>query len=709
MPAESNSRASRPRESRLGFLFPILVVMSVVVMIVPLPPLVLDLLLACNMTLAVVVLLTAIQVRKPLEFSVFPVLLLGTTLSRLMLNIASTRLILSRGATHQLDAAGGIIQAFGEFVAGGNLVVGLVLFAILIAIQFLVITKGATRVSEVAARFTLDGLPGKQLSIDADLNSGQIDQDEAHRRRDELSRQADFHGAMDGASKFVRGDALAGIVITFVNIIAGLYIGVVQNGMPLGEAANVFAVLTIGDGLVSQIPAFLIALAAGFLVTRTSSDSNLSHDAAGQLIQSPQALTLSGVLLLVLSFTGLPAGPLMFLAAGCLLMGFFHSRPLPEPSGEANAEQPAQSSRASESAAPNSFDRLHVEPLELVLGIGLLRLTRDESNGLLGRLAQMRREIAEELGLIVPGVRIRDDLALPRNAYRIRLRGVEIAHGTAYPDGLLALETARTTGQIPGIELPSHAAMPTAKWIEQSQEDTARELGYRVVEPSTAIAIRFGEILREHAAELLTRQHVHELIDRQKSRSPRTIEELVPGVLSPGQIHQVLKHLLRERVPIRDLETILQVMSDGVARSVSASELAETVRVALGGLICQQYRENTLALHAIAFSPEVEQQLADSIRDRDDVPMLQLSELQTHDLLARLEDECDRMIAGGYQPVVLCGGRLRAALKLLTERKLPRLAVLSRQEITRETRVELFVELDQLVAEPTAYWNTATA
>ncbi|HUG20092.1 MAG TPA: FHIPEP family type III secretion protein, partial [Planctomycetaceae bacterium] len=248
-----------------------------------------------------------------------------------------------------------------------------------------------------------------------------------------------------------------------------------------------------------------------------------------------------------------------------------------------------------------------------------------------------------------------------------------------------------------------------AKWIEQSQEQTARELGYRVVEPSTAIAIRFGEILREHAGELLTRQHVHELIDRQKSRSPRTIEELVPRVLSPGLIHQVLKHLLRERVPIRDLETILQVMSDGVSRSVSASELAETVRIALGGLICQQYRGATLALHAIVFSPEVEQQLAESIRERDDVPLLQLSELQTHDLLARLEDECDRMIAGGHQPVVLCGGRLRAALKLLTERKLPRLAVLSRQEITRETRVELFVELDQLVSEPTAYWNTATA
>jgi flagellar biosynthesis protein FlhA len=709
MPADSNSRASRSWESRLGILFPVVVMLSVVVLVVPLRPLALDLLLACNITLAVVILLTAIRVSKPLEFSVFPVLLLGTTLFRLVLNIASTRLILSRGATHQFDAAGGIIQAFGEFVAGGNLVVGLVLFAILVAIQFLVITKGATRISEVAARFTLDGLPGKQLAIDADLNSGQIDHAEAHRRRDELSRQADFHGAMDGASKFVRGDALAGIVITFVNLIAGLYIGLVQHGLPLDQAAGIFAVLTIGDGLVSQIPAFLIALAAGFLVTRTTSESNLSQDAAGQLIQSPSALIFSGVLLLILSLTGLPGPPLLLLAAGCLGMGYLLSRPVPPPSADATPADDSASG-ASLRDTPNPLDRLHVEPLELILGIGLLRLTRDEEHGLLSRIAQMRRDIAQELGLIVPSVRIRDDLTLPRNAYRIRLRGVEIAHGTAYPDGLLALETPRLTGRIPGIELASRSSASAAKWIERKQEEAARAMGYRVVEPAAAIAIRFGEILREHADLLLTRQQVHELLDRLRLRSPRMIEELVPHVLAPGLIQQVLKHLLRERVPIRDLETILQVLSDGITRQSSPWELTETVRAALGGLICQQYREHSLALHAITFTPRFEHVLRTAIRGTDDGPILQLPERDRSELVERLETECNRMIAEGNHPLLLCESGLRVAVKRLIEPHLPRVAVLGREEISRETIIRNFVELEHgPVSEPVAYRSPAAA
>lgn len=695
MPSVESSHAQPFRLERLGVLFPILIIMAIGLLVIPIPTALMDLLLVGNMAAAVMILLTAIHVRRPLDFSVFPVLLLGTTLTRLVLNIASTRLILTHGATERLNAAGGMIRSFGDFVAGGNLVIGMVIFMILVIIQFLVITRGASRISEVAARFTLDGLPGKQLAIDADLNSGLIDQVEAHRRREELSQQADFYGAMDGAGKFVTGDALAGMAITAVNIIGGLYIGLVQNSMNLGEAAEIFTTLTIGDGLVSQIPAFLIALSTGFLITRSSSDSNLSQDAMSQMLQSPAALMLSGILLAGLAFTGLPKLPLLALSVGCFLMGSLvkskseetQTSAKPEATSaprENNTSQPA----ATSSRKPDLLGRLHVEPLELSLGLGLLRLTKESDGQLLKSLTNLRQQIARELGLIVPSVQIRDDLLLDRYEYRIRLKGVEIARGTAYPDGFLALETPQTSQQIAGIELNTGSRLLRAKWIEDHQAETARSFGYRVVDASTALMIHFQEVVHEHASELLTRQQVHELLDRLKQKAPRMVEELVPQVVSTVQIHQVLSRLLQERVPIRDLETILQIMGDHGSHVSSTVQLAERVRRGLAGTISEQYRNDDLTLTAIEFEPSLEAELCEQTFWEDEAPVLQLTYDLRESLLNELKVTIEQMIVDGHPPLLLCENHLRPAFKQFTLRNLPRLTVLARQEISRSTQVK---------------------
>lgn len=686
MPAVSAPGAGRHWSSRLGWLFPLTIVLSIVVMLAPLSAIVLDLLLACNVTLGVLILLTAIQVARPLEFSVFPSLLLGTTLMRLVLNIASTRLILSRGGTHGLDAAGDIIRAFGNFVAQGNLVIGLVIFAILIAIQFLVITKGATRISEVAARFMLDGLPGKQLAIDADLNAGLIDSAEAGRRRQDLSEQADFYGAMDGASKFVRGDALAGLAITFINLVGGLYVGVVQHGRSPGDAAAIFTTLTIGDGLVSQLPALLIALAAGFLITRRSSASDLSGDVARQLIRHPAVLFFSGFFLLAMSFTGLPAVPLLCLSGGCLFVGV-----LLKNDQTAAAAPPATNavSAPPQSEKADPFERLHVEPLELELGFGLLKLTRPETGDLLNRVTRLRQDLAEELGLILPSVRIRDQLQLNRHEYRIRIRGVEVAQGAAWPEGWLALETAATTGQIPGLELSTGAALPRAKWISGDRADEARTLGYRVVEPVTAIVIHLAEIVREHAETLLTRQHVHDLLDRLRHRSPRLVDDLTFDERAIGTLHEVLDRLLSERVPIRDLETIVETIADRGARGLESGALTERTRRALSGTICQQYRDASRVLRAIALAADWEQVLLRATQRG----AAGLTRVDADGLTTAIEQQAERLIAAGSPAVVVCDARIRAAVRAAIHARLPRVAVLSRDEVSRSTQLEPFALL----------------
>ncbi|MBW3539961.1 MAG: flagellar biosynthesis protein FlhA [Planctomycetes bacterium] len=670
-----------------GLIFPVLIISSVLVLVAPLPPLMLDLLLASNVTAAVIILLTTIYVLRPLDFSVFPALLLGTTLARLVLNVASTRLILTGGATEGTRAAGGVIEAFGHFVSGENIVIGVVIFAILIAIQFLVITKGATRISEVAARFALDGMPGKQMAIDADLNAGLITQEDARRRREEITQQADFYGAMDGASKFVRGDAIASIVITLINIVGGLYIGMAESGMTFADAVKVFTTLTIGDGLVTQVPAFLISLAAGLIVTRTSSDSNLPREVVGQLFRHPEALLLSSGFLAALALTGLPMLPMLSLGGGCAVSGWLLLRTR---RAAVRVEQRKKTDlKSAEKREPKPEDNLLVDPLELELGVGLIRLADPATGGdLLERVTRVRHKIAQELGMILPKVRIRDNVRLGQRQYQLKIRGVAVAWGELRPEGLLAIDTGAATGEVPGVETIEPAFKRPARWIEEAQRQRAELLGYNVVEPTAVVVTHLTEVVREHAHELLTRQQVHQLLDNLKETSPKVVEELIPDLLRPAQVHQVLNNLLRERVPIRDLEQILETLGDYADRTKDLGILTEYVRNNLARTICQQYRDKNRVLHVVTLDPELEDMLAAGFdySERGLVIKLspQVAEMVTQELTRQLE----RLVKAGHPPVVACSPQVRAGLKQITSAMLPHLAVLSLNEITRDTEVE---------------------
>jgi flagellar biosynthesis protein FlhA len=670
-----------------ALIFPVLIVTSVLVIVAPLPALLLDLLLACNISVAVIILLTTIYVTRPLEFSVFPAILLGTTLARLVLNVASTRLILSRGALDGTGAAGGVIEAFGQFVSGESLVIGLILFVILVAIQFLVITKGATRISEVAARFALDGMPGKQMAIDADLNAGLITQEQAKARREEVTQQADFYGAMDGASKFVRGDAIASIVITLINIAGGLYIGMVEDGMDFKNAANVFTTLTIGDGLVTQVPAFLISLAAGLIVTRTSVDSNLPSEVVGQLFRHPQAMGLASVFLFALSVTGLPALPLMVLGTGCGLISVSLSRGRKV---EEQEQMQVKEQQQQKKPDPRPEDNLVVDPLELELGVGLIRLADPSSGGdLLDRVTRVRHKIAQELGIILPKVRIRDNIRLGQRQYQIKIRDVAVAWGEVYTEGLLAIDTGATSGSVPGIDTVEPAFGRPAKWIEESQKERAELMGYSVVEPSAVVITHLTEVVRDHSAELLSRQQVHQLLDNLKQTSPKVVDELIPDVLKTPQVHQVLNNLLRERVPIRDLETILETLGDFSDKTKDLGFLTEYVRHALSRTLCQQYRDRNRVLHVVTLDPALEDILAAGFDYTERGLIIKLSPQVAERVTMGLADQLARLVSAGHSPVVVCSNpQIRPGLKHITSVSIPRLAVLSLVEITRDTQVE---------------------
>jgi flagellar biosynthesis protein FlhA len=669
-----------------GLIVPALMAASILVIVVPLPAGLLDLLLSANITASVVILLTTMYVGRPLEFSVFPSLLLGTTLARLVLNVASTRLILTRGGVDGTAAAGGVIQAFGEFVAAGNVTVGLIMFVILVAIQFLVITKGATRISEVAARFALDGMPGKQMAIDADLQAGILNAETARQRREEVARQADFYGAMDGASKFVRGDAIAGIVITLINIVGGIYIGMVEQGMPLREASLVFTKLTIGDGLVTQVPAFLVSFAAGLLVTRTSVDSDLSSDIMGQMFIRPEVMGVSALLLGALSFTGLPRLPLLALGGGLSFMAVVMSRQRKESAAQAlqqAVEQPQ------EKAAARPEDNLFVEPMELELGFGLIRLADAAAGGdLLDRVTRVRQRIAQELGMILPKVRIRDNIRLDQRQYQIKIQDVPVAWGTIYADGLLAVDGGSINGKLPGVATTEPADGRAAVWIETSQRERAELLGYNVVEPAVVVVKHLTEVVRRHSDELLSRQQVHQLLDNLKQRSPKVVEELIPDVLKPHQVHQVLCHLLRERVPIRNLETILETLGEYSDRTKDLGLLTEFARQALARTICQQYRDKERVLRVVTLDPALEDIVAGGIEYGDRGLVIKLSPQTTEAVTRGIASQLEYLTNLGYPPIVLTTPQIRAALRQITADALSSLAVLSLNEITRDTHVE---------------------
>ena len=676
MPPSAVGPRSWLRESR-GMIFPVLIVASVVALVTPLPPMLMDLLLAANITASVLILLTTVYVGRPLEFSSFPAILLGTTLVRLVLNVASTRLVLTRGGTDGTQAAGQVIEAFSQFVAGDQIAVGIVIFLIVVAIQFLVITKGATRISEVAARFALDGLPGKQMAIDADLNAGAISHEQARQRRDDLIRQADFYAAMDGASKFVRGDAVAGLVILAVNIVGGLYMGVFENDMPIGDAADVFTRLTIGDGLVSQVPAFLISLAAGLIVTRSSSESDLRRDVIHQTFRHPEALFLAAAFLSAMSFTGLPALPLIAMAAGCAIVGTILRK--------TNAEQQATPAEAvsKDKPVPKVEDFLRVDPMELTIGPGLVTLA--QSGDLLAQISAVRTHIAHELGMLLPKMRIKDNLRSEPFAYELKLRGIPVATGEARVDRLLAIRTSFVAGELPGQRTVDLVTGRPAIWIEPDLRDRAELLGYLVQYPTEALFAHLHEVVREHAAELLTRQQVHGLLDNLRLTSPKVVDELVPSLLKPALVHQVLEHLLREQVPIRDLETILETLADYAGRTQNPVLLTEYVRSALARAICQRHRDAQRVLRVLTLDPDLEDLIAAGVDFNDTGLIVKLS-LATSDAIRQSVTET--LAATEASLVLTTSSAVRLGLRHITVTAFPRLTILSLNDISRDTQVE---------------------
>ncbi len=662
-----------------GMILPVFVMGLILVILIPLPTLMMDFLLLVNVSVSGVVLITVMYIMGPLEFSSFPSLLLGLTMFRLVLNTATTRLILTKGD------AGIVVSTFGGFVAQGSLIVAAIIFIIIVIIQFVVITKGATRIAEVAARFTLDGMPGKQMAVDADLNAGIITDEEAKRRRIEITREADFYGAMDGASKFVRGDAIAGILITLVNILGGIYIGLVDMGIPFRETVRKFTVLTIGDGLVAQIPAFIVSVAAAMIVTRSASKKNLGDELLGQLTSQPFALALTAGFLVFLALTPLPKPPLILLAASCGGLAYLLSR------RQEVALAAAASAKAKAPPAERVEKHLAPDPMELEVGYGLIRLVaRKQGGDLLDRITNMRRMVAQELGIIVPPIRIRDDLQLQANQFRIRLRGLEIGRGEVLPGHLLAINPGTVAEPIPGIETREPTFGLPALWINEDQRHEAQQHNYTVVEASSVVSTYLTELIKRHADELLSRQDVNRLLDNLRERAAKLVEEVIPNVLKPGEVQRVLQALLRERVPIRDLETILETVSDVAGRTKDTEILTEYARAALARTLCFLHRAADGAIHCITLDPAVEELFAGHLNRSEHGTVLTMPPALQTKLVRAIQAQVEKAttMARGRPPLILCSPRIRAWIRKLIEASLPSVAVLSFNEIVRGFEVE---------------------
>jgi len=670
-----------------GLIFPVAAASLILVILVPLPPALINVLLIANITLAAVILLTTIYVDTPLDFSVFPSLLLATTLFRLVLNVATTRLILTAGdGGRSLEeaetAAGAVILTFSQMVTSGSLTVGLIIFIILIVIQFVVITKGATRISEVAARFMLDGMPGKQMAIDADLNAGLITEAQARDRRQAISRESDFYGAMDGASKFVRGDAIAGIIITLVNIIGGLVVGMVQYNWSISQCADLFTRLTIGDGLVSQIPAFIISVSAGLIVTRSTARANLGEELLGQLTHRPVALLIAAAFLGMLLFTGLPTAPLLLLGSSCVGMAYMVRRSrsvVLAGAGGATAEGPQVRPRPE---PPKAEDMLGVDPMQLEVGYGLVRLVDASQGGdLLDRIANLRRQIATEMGLLVPPIRIRDNMQLEANTYAVKIRDVEVARGEVMPGQLLAMDSGAVTGKLIGENTTEPAFGLPAVWINETQKDRAEMLNYTVVDAAAVLATHLTEVIRHHGHRLLTREQVNRLLAKLKEKAPNLVDEVVPEMVKPGQVQKVLANLLRERVPIRDLETIVETLADWIGRTDDLDVLTEYVRNALARSVCRQYCDGEGKLWCVTLDPGLEDKINAHIERSERGMMVSVPPQVARTITDKVAGELQGLVVGGHAPVVLCSPPVRLAVRRLLEASLPNVAVLGYNEI----------------------------
>jgi flagellar biosynthesis protein FlhA len=671
-------------------VLPVGIIASVLVILVRLPPALMDMLLSANIAIAVIMLLTTVYVRTPLEFSIFPSLLLATTLFRLVLNVATTRLILTRAGIDGTLAAGGVVKTFGEFVTGGatgtdKIVVGLIIFAIIVIIQFVVITKGATRVSEVAARFALDGMPGRQMAIDADLNAGTIDEREAQRRRKEITQQADFFGAMDGASKFVRGDAIAGIVITIINIVGGLFIGVIEMGLRPGQAASLFTTLTIGDGLVTQVPAFLISLAAGLLVTRSSTESDLPAEFLKQLFSRPQALAVAGGFLCILIFTSLPRIPLLLISSGCIVLATTMTRN----TARAQASAARKQAEAAKPAETRVEDYLAVDPMELEIGVGLIRLADPRRGGdLLDRIQRVRQNVAADIGIILPKVRIRDNMRLEQNQYRIKVADMPVGEGVVFPQRFLAISSGTVSRQVPGLATKDPAFGTPAVWIEPGVRDQAEMLGYTVVEPGSVIATHLTETVRRHADEILTRDAAKHLVDELKQTAPAVVDELIPGVMKLAEVQQVLHMLLREGVPIRQLGAILETLGDYAPRSKDPILLTEYARHRLARAICTRYRDARDRLYVATLDPALEDRIRGGFDHNEHGLLIRMSPTAVESTCRLIAAEVEKLVLMNHPPVLLVSPQIRAAVKQMTGAAIPQLIVLSYNEITRDTKLE---------------------
>jgi len=653
----------------------------VVMMIIPLPPAMLDILIVLNISCSLIVLLVAMYNNEPLEFSVFPSLLLVLTLYRLALNISSTRLILLHAY------AGEVINQFGNFVVGGNAVVGFTIFLILVVIQFIVITKGSERVAEVAARFTLDAMPGKQMSIDADLNAGLITEEQARERRSKIQREADFYGAMDGASKFVKGDAIASIIITLINIIVGMAIGMLQQNMgSIGEVAQRYTLLTVGDGLVSQIPALLLSTATGIIVTRAASENSLGYDITWQVFSNPKLLAIASVVLIALGLVpGLPKFPFIFL--GILLAALAFNLRKMKATLMSDTANNLDNEQAVEMKRPeNVYSLLQVDPIELEMGYGLIPLVDTSQGGdLLERVIIIRRQCALELGIVIPPIRIRDNMQLPPNNYVLKLRGVPLAQGEIMLNQYLAMGGEE---DLPGIPTKEPAFGLAAKWIGASLREQAEAGGYTVVDPPSVLATHITEFLKNNAADILSRQDVKQLLDNLKKEYPAVVEEVVPNLLSLADVHKVLGNLLRERVPIRDLVSIMEALGDWAPLTKDPDLLTEYVRQKIAKQIVQLYKDEEGKIYCFTIDPQIENIIGESIQTGEQGAYLVIDPGIAQSIVKELGNLLEKRSYMGKQFVILVSPAIRRYFKKLLERVLPGLPIISYNEIPSQIEIE---------------------
>jgi len=660
---------------------PIIVVCVVLAFIIPLPGAIVDVLLAVNIMVSVIILLNTIYMKDALQFSIFPSLIVITTIFRLALNVSTSRLILGRGD------AGNVVEGFGRFVGGNDLVVGFVIFILITLVNFLVITRGSERVAEVAARFTLDAMPGKQMAIDADLNSGLIDEAEAKERRKNIQREADFYGAMDGASKFVKSDAIMGIIITLINIVGGLIMGMVTRGNSLSEALSTYAILTIGDGLVSQIPALMVSTATSFIVTRAASESDLSSDFIRQVFNNPKVLYFASGLSAVLALF-LPTIPFLLLAAILAFIGYTISKQQVEE--QKQQEVMVEESEVEEIRKPeNVVSLLHVDPIELEFGYGIIPLADVNQGGdLLDRVVMIRRQLALELGMIVPIIRLRDNIQLAPNEYRIKIKGVEVARGELILDNYLAMNPGTAEEEINGIKTTEPAFGLPAIWITEEQRDRAEMLGYTVVDSPSVIATHLTEVIKKHAHELIGRQEVQSLLDNVKQSYPVIVEELIPKLMTVGEVQKVLANLLKEGVSIRDMVTILETLADYAPVTHDTDMLTEYVRQSLGRAISKQYFIEQKPSSVITLDPKLEQLIMDSLQKTETGTYISLDPNVTNTVLGSLSKQLQKLVQLGQQPIVLASPIVRLYFKRLTEQAIPDLVVLSYNELDPNLEIQ---------------------